>query len=566
MGGSLRYPYDGVLDKDGNLYVADFTTRKVVKFDKDGKFKNFIEPNPSQPGLAAPQYRAVDNSNNLYVFYYDNTFLKYDATGKSLGNFGDKTLGTVYSLTSDKNGNIYTITGDDYLIKYDATGKVLAKYQSKKSGDKLTEGEFNYRSKIRLDPAGNIFLFEQNDPARLQKFGADGKFLLAFNIPAQKDGKTSAISDVVFDTQGNTFVANYEHLWKYDATGKLVSDTSTSLFNAQRLYALTDGGFLQVSSSENRTGKIDASGKQQTIIGQSNSKATSQFEQASAIVVDKVGNIYVGDDYLARIQKFDKSGKLLLTIDQKSSGQDFSPRYLVLDKSGNIYAAGCGSVVKFTPEGQATVAFGKYGKEDGQFDNLSGLALDKTGNIYVGDAERGVIQKFSPSGAFVEKYSLKQKDDDKIYYISMLFDDTGNILVGRGNGNGILLLGSDGKIKGQFSPNNKLVSELSIYSMAQDTQGTIYAIESSSQHPLVVIDKQGQLKSSTGGEGRNTLEFLETSAIVIDEADNLYVAEQNGARIQRWHPEDSTLKQGAPIPAASLITDSTASATPTAKP
>jgi sugar lactone lactonase YvrE len=549
QGGSLRNAEDGVMDKAGNIYVSDYTTRKVYKFDKDFKFIGFIGPD-AQGKPSQPYYLTVDNDSNLYVVDYDDGGIyKYDATGKSLGRFGSSNISDrVESLTSGKDGNIYALTSHPDLIKYDPTGKILNTIAgSGNETSKLAAGQFNYQAHVRVDASGNIFLFETSDPARVQKFDASGKYLLSYAVPKDKDGKPSYIREVLLDSSGNASVVGDEHLWKFGPDGKLSSDTPFTGYNVQRLLAVGDA-FVQISISPNYTGLLDATGKVQKKLGASNASALGQFDEPRSIAVDSAGNFFVADYGLDRIQKFDTTGKLLLTIDQKAVTQGFSPHFIALDSAGNIYAAGSSSVVKFSPTGKLMLRFGKDGKEDGQFNIISGLAVDAKGNIYVGDIDRLIVQKFGPDGGFIEKYSIKEKSDDQAFIISMAFDKDGNMYVGRGDDNGILVLGPDGKLKGQLNPNNKLVAEASVYALALDDAGQIYAVFSSTDQPINVIAKDGQVKASYGKQGLNVLEFLSPVSLSVDTGGNIYIAESTGARVQRWNPSDSSVKVGDPIP------------------
>jgi sugar lactone lactonase YvrE len=366
-------------------------------------------------------------------------------------------------------------------------------------------------------------------------------------VPKDKDGKASYIREVLLDSSGNATVVGDEHLWKFGPDGKLSSDTPFTGYNVQRLLAVGDA-FIQISISPNYTGLLDATGKVQKKLGASNASTAGQFDEPSSVIADSAGNFFVADYGLDRIQKFDVAGKLILTIDQKAVTQGFTPHFIALDSAGNIYAAGSSNVVKFSPTGKLMLSFGKDGKEDGQFNIISGLAVDAKGNIYVGDIDRLIIQKFDPSGSFIEKYSIKEKSDDQAFVISMAFDKDGSMYVGRGAGNGILVLGPDGKLKGQLNPNNKLVAEASVYALSLDDAGQVYAVLNSSDQPINVITKDGQVKASYGKQGLNVLEFLSPVGVSVDTGGNLYVAESTGARVQRWNPSDSSVKAGDPIP------------------
>ncbi|MEI6044448.1 MAG: NHL repeat-containing protein [Chloroflexota bacterium] len=537
-GGSLREPRDATLDQEGNLYVVDNNTNKVVKFDKEGKFKNFVEPTTktgsnSNANSGTPALVATDNSNNLYVVYNNEMVYKYDPNGKNLGQFGDQQLGTITSITSDKDGNIYTITSEEYLVKYQA-GKVSDKYQAKMSGEKLNDGEFDQQANVRVDGKGNIYLFEQEDPARLQKFSPDFKFSNTYAIPKQADGRPYSLVDVIVDPNGNVIVFSSDHFWKFDEAGKLTSDSDITLDNPQRLLSVADG-FILISRTPNATGKIDLKGKQQTTIGSSNGDLSGQFIGANSVVADGNSNFYVGDEQSHRIQKFDQSGKVIMTIDAKSSSVNFSPLYLALDKKGNLYAAGNSTVTKFDQSGKGGFSFGKEGTGEGEFQKISGLALDSADNIYVGDAEKGLIQKYTPTGALIEKYSIKEKEEDQLSLISLAIDSEDNLYIGRGNQNGgILVLDSKGQRKKPFGSKETALAELNIISLTINSKGTIYALVDSAEQPIAIIGKEGQISRPSSGSSKLP-QFNSPVSLAADEDGNIYIAEDNNARVQRFH-------------------------------
>jgi sugar lactone lactonase YvrE len=498
----------------------------------------------------------ADGSGNIYVNYLNHVY-KYDANGKVLGQVGDKKLDH-YSIALDKSGNLYAVVTDSTLLKYDSQGNVVAKLQvnqNKKKTDQLQPGEFDYNSFVRVDPAGNIYLFEQYYQKRVQKFSPDMKFVGLLETPKDASGKPSDVVDITFDKDSNPIVVNSKHLWKFDGAGKLVSDTPTDLsYYPKRLIALADGTFFLVGDVA-RTGKVDQSGKLLQPVGASNRTQPGQFESADAVVADANGNFYVADGYQNRIQKFDRNGKLLLTIDQKLVGQALSAYYMALDKSGNLYVAGSdrafGSadrVLKLSPEGKLLATIGKKGDADGQFQSTSGLVLDNKGNLYVGDEKKGVIQKFGPDGAFIEKYAVKEKDTDKLYHMSMAFDSAGNLYVAGIENKGVLILGPDGKTKGFMD--NKEVKDASVFSIYIDAKDTRYILTRGGfgTGAVVMLDKDGQLVKKFQGEGSNVLQFKNPSSLTVDAAGNIYVTEWDNARIQRWNPGDTSLKPGDPLP------------------
>lgn len=68
--------------------------------------------------------------------------------------------------------------------------------------------------------------------------------------------------------------------------------------------------------------------------------APGQFENSSGLAVDHKGNIYVPDQKLHRVQKFDSYGKLLSIISNAGHLVLFSegPGGIAVDGEDNLYA------------------------------------------------------------------------------------------------------------------------------------------------------------------------------------------------------------------------------------
>jgi hypothetical protein len=96
------------VDKQGNIYVGEMAGGRVQVFDATGKSIDIW------PNIRVPNYCALDQNQNLWVFDTDSSqFLKYDRNGKLLTNWG--TFGyypgrfiMVNQFDVDREGNLYT--------------------------------------------------------------------------------------------------------------------------------------------------------------------------------------------------------------------------------------------------------------------------------------------------------------------------------------------------------------------------------------------------------------------------------------------------------------------------
>jgi hypothetical protein len=111
------------VDMDENVYVADYDTLRVQKFDPTGKFQWIVEvPKDEFAGNKSIWGLAVDSKNILWV-NRDAALFKYTLDGKPAGqikgNYDDKTYKFV---AVDAVGNIATLhdlAGDTDLLLLD---------------------------------------------------------------------------------------------------------------------------------------------------------------------------------------------------------------------------------------------------------------------------------------------------------------------------------------------------------------------------------------------------------------------------------------------------------------
>ncbi|MBI4961648.1 MAG: hypothetical protein HY913_00070 [Desulfomonile tiedjei] len=138
-GNGLFYNPVGIaVDASGNVYVADFTNKRIQKFDSNGVFitKWTRGSNPFSPvGIA------VDASGNVYVMEANRGIQKFDSNGVFLATFAgfgysDGQFSEGWSIGVDAFGNVYGLNKYlPHIQKFDSNGVLLAKWGSDGSGD-----------------------------------------------------------------------------------------------------------------------------------------------------------------------------------------------------------------------------------------------------------------------------------------------------------------------------------------------------------------------------------------------------------------------------------------------
>ncbi|MGY8768775.1 MAG: peptidyl-alpha-hydroxyglycine alpha-amidating lyase family protein, partial [Pirellulales bacterium] len=139
---------------------------------------------------------------------------------------------------------------------------------------------------------------------------------------------------------------------------------------------------------------------------------TGLFKVPHGLRVDGEDNIWTTDNGNHVLRKFNREGRLLLTLGtegEPGKGQAGfkSPDDLVFDTQGNMYVAdaGNGRIVKLSSEGKLITEWGSKGKKSGQFATAHGLAIDSDDKIYVADRNNERVQVFNSSGKHLANYT-----------------------------------------------------------------------------------------------------------------------------------------------------------------
>jgi len=119
------------VDNQGNIFVADYTSGRINKFNPQGGFLQLIQVNSSQENKDIYIFGiAADNQGNLYVAC-DGQILKYDAAnGELLLTIPDQWPEIYYeSVVVAPDGNLYStngMAGADDVIILSPQGELLA--------------------------------------------------------------------------------------------------------------------------------------------------------------------------------------------------------------------------------------------------------------------------------------------------------------------------------------------------------------------------------------------------------------------------------------------------------
>ncbi len=246
------------------------------------------------------------------------------------------------------------------------TNSLPSPYQTIENWAKLPEGRmWGSTAGVAIGPNGNIWVAERcgantcagSNLAPILEFDPSGKLLTSFGA-----GMFVFPHGITVDRDGN--------VWVTDADGK-------------------DGKGHQVF-------KFSPAGKVLLALGKAGVAGTGEdtFNKPSAVAIAPNGDIFVADghggDSNARIVKFSKDGKFIMTWGKKgsASGEFNGPHALAFDSKGRLFAAD-----RSNNRIQIFDQNGKFIDQWQQFSRPSGIFIDRNDVIYVADSESGSVAK-----------------------------------------------------------------------------------------------------------------------------------------------------------------------------
>ncbi len=176
----FAYPHGIGLDGDGNLLIADEKMNRVMRFTADGQYLGLVG---EEGQFFEPKIVAVDHTGRICVsdMHPSRPRLQiFDASGKFLFSFapGGQETGLLrpHGIGFDPQDRLFVVDVDRLRVNaYNPKGEPLFHW----GREGVAPGEFNAPHGLVVDQNGEVFVNNYFGP--IQKFGADGAFVLSFS-------------------------------------------------------------------------------------------------------------------------------------------------------------------------------------------------------------------------------------------------------------------------------------------------------------------------------------------------------------------------------------------------
>ncbi len=209
------------VDKDGNIFVADYQDGRVQKFDVAGKFQLLINVPDDKNGNNIIRGLAVDFLGTLYVSRGGDILRFNTADGSPLKTFAGHFPDTYYdALAVDAANVLYAMhasAGQDDLLKLDVNGKLLARYKKIVSGVNKKDPAINLVPIV--DGVGNITIVSTiGDQVYL--YDKTGKFTNRFGDSGNQPGQLSHPGPSAIDGQNRLVIFNNGRIDWFSSSGR----------------------------------------------------------------------------------------------------------------------------------------------------------------------------------------------------------------------------------------------------------------------------------------------------------------------------------------------------------
>ena len=536
---AFQSPYALARDTAGDIYIGEIA--RIRKIDTQGVVTTIAGtgvPGESGDGGLATSAQinyvsgiAIDSQGNLY-FSEDQAGIRRIAPD-----------GTISSVAADNNAAGLAVDSQDRLyVAEPSTGRVRMIAQDGSISTVAGTGTLGYAGEggpalqaqltlpldLAFDAGGNLYVADGQRVAKIDTQGTltrvAGNPSLPNGIPSVDEVPATQSSltaySVATDPQGDVFVAT-PRVRKITPDGIIHAfagfETSNSLafteacgdalkatVKAAEMKTDAKGDVFFINQLAGRLEEATPAGSISTIAGAGPNLFTGDggpasaatFAHPNAIAFDQAGNLYIADTNNNRIRRIDTSGVVETVVgdggpvynqdpaclpDQDSFLR--SPQGVAVDSAGDIWIADTGKnrALKVTPNGTQTTIASQLSQPEGVF-------VDRAGNLFITDTGNSALLEVDASGTIQTVWTNGAMG-------SMALDAAGDLFFSAGTS----------------------VERLSAAS------GAISPVAGTGEFTF----------SAAPGGGSGVEEIAAATAVALDSAGSIYVADAGKASIER---------------------------------
>lgn len=226
--GQFKYVEDFAFSRDGHLLATDASHAWVQVFDKtSGKFLGrFGGKGDDDHNLEKPEGIAVDPNGNVFVADYSTGFIKkYDPSFKWISTFSEygsekgQTMKTEFMDIRD--GHLFVPEAGNHRVSvFDLSGRFVFDF----GGPGSDPGQMKGPESAKFSSEGKLYLADLLNN-RIQVFDAKGTLLAAWGKAGSAAGELRSPAGIAFDKDDNVYVTEIgnDRVQVFDKAGRFLT-------------------------------------------------------------------------------------------------------------------------------------------------------------------------------------------------------------------------------------------------------------------------------------------------------------------------------------------------------
>ena len=414
--GGLDIPRGIAFDQEGRLYVADFGTNAIHRYDSQGNYLD--DPVPSSASsIQVPIGMVFDAQGGLLVSSRDgNAVAQYDSGVVVTLSAASTTPVSVQYATADGTataGTDYTEQAGTVTFAPGQTSRLILLVTL----PDLAPISNDYFNVALSNPTGGATIANGNavvtivQPAWPQLTISNASAIEGDNTAHYRgafvQSPTNAFNPVTFGPDGNLYAAvgtgpGYNTIERFNGTtGAFMGTFASGPINGVRTIVFHDGYMFVASEYTNQVLQYDATNG--AYVGAIVAAGSDGINGPNGMAMDSAGNLYVAGRNSNTIVKYDTNGNPVWATPAGSGGLNL-PEGMTVDPSGSyLYVANSGSpsnVLKFNTQ---TGAFVGVAASTG-LNSPHSVTFGPDGLLYVSSGANNRILRFTANGTYVDDY------------------------------------------------------------------------------------------------------------------------------------------------------------------
>lgn len=553
--GQFARPGSVAVDAQGNLWVVDSNNNRLEKFSEKGEYLSKFGTEGSGNGqLKRPTALAIDAAGNLWVTDSRNKRVEeFGPTGSYLGQFGTAGTGNGQfagsgpeGIAIDDHGNIWV--ADTYggrLEKFNEHGEFIRS---------VGGGQLGRPTSIAIGPGGDIFVTDWENN-KVAEYGEGGALIRQFGSSGKEAGQLEQPTAIAVDSRGDVWVGDEknERIEEFNQGGEYLGRFGSAGSGAGQFGLSYPGGIATdtkgdiwvADTNDNRVEKwvsanyLAPSGA--TFLRSFGTEGTGngQFRWPIGVAADGKGNVWVGDFFDDRVEKFNENGGYLSQFGTAGtgSGQFDYPYGVAVDPKGHLWVADSENdrVQEFGETGTFIRQFGTLGAGAGQLHGPLGIAVDPKDDVWVTDALNYRVEEFSETGTYIRSFGSKGSGPGQFAELrGLAVAPGGDVWVADPGNNRIEEFTETGGFvrqvggEGVGSASFRTPNDIDI-----DAAGNLW-VTSFANNRVVELGPMGESIAQFGSAGTGAGQFQNPTSIALDGRGHAFVTDYTAEKVDEW--------------------------------